>query len=411
MRLRALPGSSHLAIALMALLGCATTPPTSQTTVPTAVAQSPSIESLPADQLAQEPGIQKTTVVEGLEHPWSMVWLPDGSMLITERPGRLRWLRNGVLDPTPIAGLPEVLAVGQGGLMDIALHPQFSKNRLVYFTYAHGTNDANQTRLARATFDGKALRNVQVIFEALPLKTGDQHFGSRIVWLPDGTLLLALGDGGNPPLSIEGELSRYQAQKRSSRLGKVLRLNADGSIPTDNPFAQTPQVEPALWSYGHRNIQGLVFNPLNRQVWATEHGSKGGDELNQIQRSNNYGWPLVTYSREYFGPEISQERSRPDMKDPKLVWTPAVAPSGLAVYTGNRIPGWKGHLFAGGLVSKRVHHLTINAAGAVTQQTVIDIGQRVRDVRQGPDGWLYVLTDEANGTLLRLERQTSTSSR
>jgi aldose sugar dehydrogenase len=194
-------------------------------------------------------------VVKGLEHPWSMAWLPDRTILVTERPGRLRIVRNGVLDPTSIGGVPAVFASGQGGLMDISLHPQFAKNRLVYLTYAYGTDTANRTRLARAVFDGKNLKNLQVIFEATPVKPGTQHFGSRIAWLPDNTLLLALGDGGNPPLKIEGKLPRFQAQNRRSQLGKVLRLKDDGSIPSDNPFIKVANTNPAIWSYGHRNIQ------------------------------------------------------------------------------------------------------------------------------------------------------------
>jgi glucose/arabinose dehydrogenase len=390
-----------IAIAPSLILGCTAAPPPSPG-VPTSVAQTPSLASPNAEQLPKEQGLQKTTLIQGLEHPWSMAWLPDGTLLITERPGRLRIVRKGVLDPTPVAGVPTVLAQGQGGLMEIALHPRFATNRTVYFTYAHGTSEANQTRLARAIFDGKALQNVQVIFEASPLKPGNQHFGSRIVWLPDETLLLAIGDGGNPPLILEGDLPRKQAQKLRSHLGKIVRLKADGTIPTDNPFVDNPQADPAVWSYGHRNIQGLAFNPLNQQVWATEHGSRGGDELNRVEAGKNYGWPVVTYSREYFGPEISSERSRPGMVDPKLYWTPSIAPSGLMIYTGDRFPGWKGDLLAGGLVSQDIRHIKYSAAGTVTTQQMIEIGQRVRDVRQGPDGLLYVLTDETNGALIQL---------
>jgi len=346
---------------------------------------------------------RQVPILKGLEHPWGMVWLPDGSMLITERPGRLRIVRDNKLDPTPIAGVPAVLAAGQGGLLDIALHPRFTENRLVYLTYAHGTQSANRTRVARATFDGKSLQNLRVIFEVSQAKSGTQHFGSRLLWLPDGTLLVAFGDGGNPPVELDGDLIRKQAQNLSSRLGKVVRINDDGSIPKDNPLVKNSQADPAIWSYGHRNIQGLALDPATKQIWASEHGARGGDELNLLQAGKNYGWPVVTFSREYFGPEITQERSRPGMVDPKTVWTPATAPSGLAIYRGDRFPQWKGHLFAGGLVSRDVRRLEVDATGKVIRQQSIAIGQRVRDVRQGPDGLIYILTDQEDGQLIRLE--------
>jgi aldose sugar dehydrogenase len=346
---------------------------------------------------------RQTTIVEGLERPWGMVWLPDGTMLVTEKAGRLRLVRNGVLEPTPVAGVPEVMSSGQGGLMDVSLHPKFAENRVIYLTYSHGTDDANRTRLARATFDGKALQNLRVIFEVSQVKSGGQHFGSRILWLPDGTMLVAIGDGGNPPVQLDGDLIRKQAQNLRSRLGKIVRLNDDGSVPRNNPMATNAKADPAVWSYGHRNIQGLAFDPATKRVWATEHGAKGGDELNLAEAGKNYGWPLVTHSQEYFGGEISSERSRPGMVDPKVVWTPATAPSGLAFYSGDRFPGWKGDLFAGGLVSQDVRRIDLDDAGTVKGQEVIRIGQRVRDVRQGPDGLLYILTDESDGRLIRLE--------
>lgn len=335
-----------------------------------------------------------------------MAWLPDGAILITERPGRLRIFRNGRLDPTAIAGLPNgILAAGQGGLMDIALHPKFAENRLIYFTYAHGTRDANRTRLARAKFDGTRLSNVQVIFEVSPVKSGTQHFGSRLAWLPDGTLLLATGDGGNPPLQLGGQLIRNQAQNLRSLLGKVVRLKDDGSIPPDNPFATSKQGLPALWSYGHRNPQGLTVDPATGQVWQTEHGSRGGDELNRIEGGKNFGWPLVTFSEEYSGGPISSDTSLPGLVDPKLQWTPAIAPSGLVVYRGDRFPAWQGQLFAGGLVSQDIRRIQVDVQGKATELEKIEIGQRVRDVRQGPDGLLYVLTDQSNGSLIRIEPQ------
>jgi len=357
-----------------------------------------------------EPTIPKT-IVRGLEHPWSMAWLPDGSILITERPGRLRIVKNGVLLPQAIAGLPNIYAQGQGGLMDISLHPQFQQNRLVYLTYAHGDASANRTRLGRAKFDGKSLTNFQVIFEAAPVKAGTQHFGSRIAWLQDGTLLLAIGDGGNPPLKLGGSLIREQAQKLNSHLGKVLRLNDDGSAPKNNPFIKKPQAKPEIWSYGHRNIQGLAVDQNTGKVWATEHGSKGGDELNLLNVGKNYGWPQVSFSQEYFGGDITSLRSKVGMVDPKLVWTPAIAPSGLAVYNSTRFPQWQGNLFLGGLVSQDLRRITTDRDGLVKTQEQINIGQRVRDVRQGADGFIYVLTDQVNGELIRLQPAKTVNSR
>lgn len=399
-------GLTQLFLAL-ALASCAAStsiaPPVPPPAVEETAAPSATDPAAPVETVALVEAVEPLTLVDNLEHPWGMVWLPDGAMLITERPGRVRLVRDGQLDPTPVAGVPAVLAQGQGGLLDIALHPDFAENRWVYFTYASGSSTANQTRVARARFDGQALGDWTVIFEVDRAKEGGQHFGSRLLWLPDNTLLVSVGDGGNPPVTLDGELIRNQAQNLQARLGKVIRITEDGSVPADNPLTNSPNADPLIWSYGHRNIQGLALDGETNQIWATEHGSRGGDELNQLQPGENYGWPLVTHSEEYSGGPISAERSRPGLIDPKQVWTPAIAPSGLAVYRGNRYPQWQGQLFAGGLVSQSVQRLEVNAEGAVVNQTEIAIGQRVRDVKQGPDGFLYVLTDQPNGRLIRLE--------
>jgi aldose sugar dehydrogenase len=345
---------------------------------------------------------KQVTVAKDLENPWGMAWLPDGAILITERGGRVKILRNGSLEQIAIAQIPNLFVSGQAGLMDISLHPRFAQNNLVYLTYSTGNFQSNHTSILRVKFDGKALVEPQVIFEVTPSKSGNQHFGSRIAWLPDDTMLIAIGDGGNPPLQLNDELIRNQAQKLNSQLGKILRLKDDGSIPSDNPFVKTANANPAIWSYGHRNIQGVFADPLSKQVWSTEHGSRGGDELNLIEAGKNYGWPVVTFSQEYTGGEISNEVSRPNMVDPKLVWTPAIAPSGLLLYRGNIFPDWQGNLFAGGLVSKSVIRIKIEGNKTVAQET-IPVGQRVRDVRQGKDGFIYILTDEQAGQLIRLE--------
>jgi aldose sugar dehydrogenase len=344
---------------------------------------------------------RKTEVLQRLDRPWGMAWLPDGRLLITGKSGVLQIVKNGKLEPNTIAGVPPVMSEGQGGLMDVSIHPRFAENRLIYLTYSHGTPDANRTRVARAVLDGNTLRDLKVIFEVNQTKSGNQHFGSRIAWLPDNTMLVAIGDGGNPPVSLEGDLIRKQAQNLRSRLGKVVRLNDDGSVPRDNPFVNKPNVDPAIWSYGHRNIQGLAIDPTTQRVWATEHGSKGGDELNLLAAGQNYGWPIVTHSKEYWGDEITRERSRPGLVDPKTVWTPATAPGGLLVYTGDRFPQWKGNLFSSGMVSRDIKRIELDAQGNVRRQEAIQIGQRVRDVSQSPDGLIYFITDD--GILWRLE--------
>ncbi|MEO0867499.1 MAG: PQQ-dependent sugar dehydrogenase [Cyanobacteria bacterium J06642_11] len=386
------------AIALFAASAC--TPPSVPSSSP---AETPVSSATVAQAQTQNPGFQLVTVLDNLEHPWGLAWLPDGAILITERPGRVRIARQGNLDPTPIPGIPDLFAESQGGLLDIAVHPNFAENRLVYFTYSHGTSSANRTRIARATFDGTTLNDWQVIFEVSQTKNRGQHFGSRLTWLPDGTLLASIGDGGNPPIELEGSFIRQQAQNLGSHLGKVVRINDDGSIPLDNPFVNNAEAEPEVWSYGHRNIQGLAFDPVTNQVWATEHGARGGDEVNRLDAGENYGWPLATHSREYSGGLISPETSLPGMVDPQIIWTPSIAPSGLEVYRGEIFPEWQGDLFAGGLVSRDIRYMEVDAAGNVVSEESISIGQRVRDVQQGPDGLLYVLTDESKGQLIRLE--------
>ncbi|MEA5569907.1 PQQ-dependent sugar dehydrogenase [Calothrix sp. UHCC 0171] len=392
---------AEFALIVLLFTGCASF--VSQSPAKNNPTETASAEIKPVSNVPPAEDFRQVTVVTGLENPWGMAWLPDGAILITERPGRLRIVRNGKLDPTPITGVPPVLAVSQGGLLDISLHPNFAKNRLIYLTYAHGTERANRTRVARATFDGKALKNLQVIFEVSQAKPGGQHFGSRMTWLPDNTMLVSIGDGGNPPIQLNGELIRKQAQNLKSHLGKIVRLNDDGTIPKDNPFVTNKNAEPAVWSYGHRNIQGLTFDPISQKVWASEHGSRGGDEINQIQPGKNYGWAVVTYSQEYTGGEISPERSRAGIVNPQVVWTPSIAPSGLSVYNGDKFPQYKGDLFSGGLVSQDVRHIDLDANGNIISQRSLNIGQRVRDVRQGADGFLYVLTDEQEGQLIRLE--------
>ena len=397
-------------IILLALVACSSTDNSSsaqnanQSTSAQNTNSSQSNNPLFSDKnVAVAKNFKATTVLRGLERPWGMEWLTDNEILITERPGRVRIVRNGTLDPTPIAGVPEIFASNQGGLMDVSVHPNFEKNRFVYFTYSHGTSQANRTRLARATFDGSTLKNWEVIFQVSQAKPGGQHFGSRIVWLPDNTMLVAIGDGGNPPTQLNGDLIRKQAQNLNSHFGKVVRLNDDGSIPKDNPFATSEKADKAIWSYGHRNIQGMTVDPINNRLWSTEHGSRGGDELNLMEAGKNYGWPEVSYSDEYSGGPVSNTKSRPGVPAPKVVWTPSIAPSGLAFFSIDRFGAWKGDLFAGGLVSGDVRRIDLDGNGNVVKEESMRIGRRVRDVRQGPDGGLYVLTDEQDGQLISIE--------
>ena len=351
-----------------------------------------------------EQGFRVVALIRGLEHPWGMAWLPNGDILVTERPGRLRRVRDGKLFSDKIAGVPEVFDSGQGGLLDVSLHPRFEENRQVYFTYAHGNTIANRTRVATAVLNANRLENWRVIFEVATNKIGGQHFGSRLLWLPDETLLVSIGDGGNPPVRLKGDWIRKQAQNRRSHLGKILRFKDDGSVPADNPFANSDDALPSIWSYGHRNIQGLAYDHLRSMVWASEHGALGGDELNLIRAGKNYGWPTVTFSREYFdGSKISPHTSKIGMVDPQVVWMTAIAPSGLMVYTGRHFEQWRGDVFVGGLKSQDIRRINLNEGGQVLAQSALRIGQRVRDVRQGPDGLPYVLTDESNGSLIRLE--------
>lgn len=377
----------------------------------------------PTGDVPEAEGWCTETIVEGLRHPWSIAWLPDGSALVTERPGRLRLIRNALarsgdgpkdrakrnaedkakLEPTPIRGTPEVCACGQGGLLDISLHPDFAENQLVYLTFAEGTEDANRTALARGRLDLEhmRLRDLEIIFRNADTKSGGQHFGSRLLWLPDGTLLMSVGDGGNPPISFDGENIRNQAQNPGTHFGSLLRLNADGSAPADNPFVDQPGAKPEIYSIGHRNIQGLTRDPDSERIWANEHGSRGGDEINLIRAGNNYGWPDVTYSMEYWGPRISDKTQAPGVTQPTVVWTPSIAPSGMTFYTGNDFPDWQGNLISGALAFKQLRRTELNGTRAVGEEK-LSIGERVRAVSQGPDGGLYILTDEPDGALIRL---------
>jgi glucose/arabinose dehydrogenase len=362
--------------------------------------------------------IRVSVVTKGLSHPWSMAWLPNGDMLITERGGQLRVLRNGVLDPTPVAGAPKVQAGGTSGLLDIALHPKFSTNGLVYFAYnvskpAPGTAapvaptggrggppSIYSTALARARFDGKTLLDVKEIFVAEPwmgLSGGD---ASRLAFAPDGTLFM----------SSSHHRDEKGPQDPMNDAGKILRLNDDGSIPKDNPFVGKAGYRPEIYSIGHRTVLGLAFHPTTGALWETENGPQGGDEVNIIQAGKNYGWPLVTYGHDYDGTPLNERQMPAGMVLPTVFWVPSITTSGLAFYTGDKIPAWKNNLFVGSMTVGRIsgtghlQRIVFNDKGEQRRESLlVDLHQRIRDVRQGPDGLLYLLTDEDAGALLRIE--------
>jgi aldose sugar dehydrogenase len=381
--------SSILAAALAAMICTAATPAADQGTE-----RPPPPPPQPAKVV--KTGYKVTEIAKGLDHPWSMAFLPDGSMLVTERQGRLRLIKGGLLQSQPIAGVPAVHTGSQAGLFDIVLHPNFAQNHMVYLTYAAGTAAANGTQVARARLDGDTLQDLQVIFKATPLKDTDNHYGGRMAFLPDGTFVLTIGEGFE---------YREQAQNLASDLGKIVRLNEDGSVPQDNPFLGQAGVRPEIYTWGHRNEQGLIFDAQSGLLYETEHGPRGGDELNIIVAHKNYGWPVITYGMDYSGAYVSPYTQRPGLEQPVIYWTPSIAPSGLAMYRGEKFPAWKGDLFVGALAFKHLRRVHLDERGNVMNQEELlnDLHWRIRDVRAAPDGYLYVCTDEADGRVLRLE--------
>jgi glucose/arabinose dehydrogenase len=366
-------------------------------------AQSPPVV---AWEVPAEPGIVAETWVRGLEHPWGMAFLPDGRALVTERPGRLRIVGRDGKVGAAVSGVPAVLAVGQGGLLDVALHPDFARNGLVYLAHSVGTPTANMTALSRGRLQGNSLVEVRELMRNPVAKTGGAHFGARLQFLPDGTLLMSVGDGGNPNIKLNGANIRDQAQNPRAWFGKVLRVTDQGNPVKDNPGVVNPKLgwDSRVWSIGHRNIQGLARDPATGTLWANEHGARGGDELNRLAAGGNFGWPVVTYSLEYNGNKITDERSRPGMVSPVSVWTPSIAASGLAVYRGRTLPTLDGAILSGGLGSGDVRVTRIGANGRPSGETRVVLDGRVRDVRVGPDGLVYVLTDEPEGRIIRLKR-------
>jgi len=380
--------SAKFALALIAATACA---------APSTFAQETVMQSSLHDY-------RVVPVVDGLETPWSIAFLPGGDMLVTERPGRLRVVRDGRLLADPVEGVPEVVARGQGGLLDVVPHPDFANNRLLYISYSKPTpgRERGTTAVFRARFENDALHDHEEVFEAN--SDGNGHYGSRLAFDDEGYLYITVGDRQAPP---RGDLMAHPAQDLTNHHGTVSRIHDDGRIPADNPFVDQNGAEPSIWSYGHRNQQGLVIHPETGDVWATEHGPQGGDELNHIRPGENYGWPVVGYGVHYrSGSAIHEATMMEGMADPDQVWVPSIATSGLMLYTGDKFPEWQGNLFVGGLGGEQIARLTLDGTDVVSEETLLHRMGRVRDVRQGPDGYIYVAIEDRSGNptpIVRLE--------
>jgi glucose/arabinose dehydrogenase len=363
---------------------------------------SPPLPSFPQVYETADLKIRVEKVADGLANPWSLAWLPNGDLLITERPGRLRVFRNGALDPEPITGVPEVRVTLLGGLLEVLPHPNFVRNNVLYLTYAKGGEGTlATTALARARLDGKVLKDVEEIFVAENWSNSPTNFGGRMVFGRDGKLYLAVGE----------RQEQDRAQNTMLHGGKVLRLNEDGTAPADNPFAGKSGYLPEIYSVGHRSPQGLAVHPTTGELWENEHGPLGGDEINIVRAGANYGWPIVTYGKNYDGTPVSDASTREGYEPPFMFWVPSIAISGLSFYTGDRLAAWKGNAFVGSMMEGRtratghVQRITFAENGQPIQREPIlaQLRQRIRDVRPGPDGLLYVLTDQDPGVLLRIE--------
>jgi glucose/arabinose dehydrogenase len=334
------------------------------------------------------------TIAKGLEHPWGLAFLPDKRMLVTERPGRLRIVTPDGRVSEPLAGVPQVYASGQGGLLDVALSPGFAKDRLVYLSFAESSEGRRGTALARGRFGESGLENTQVIWRQQPKVSGTNHWGSRIVFRPDDTLFVTLGDRFN---------YSERAQDLSTTIGKIIRINPDGSTPRDNPLVGRNGALPEIWSYGHRNVQAATLHPETGQLWTVEHGARGGDELNHPEAGKNYGWPVISYGTHYSGFKIGEGTAKAGMEQPVYYWDPVIAPSGMVVYTGDLFTGWKHNILIGSLTPGGLVRLVMKGRQVAKEERYLGhLGERIRDVVQAPDGSLYLLTDARNGQILRI---------
>jgi aldose sugar dehydrogenase len=352
----------------------------------------PGLAAAPERTIETKTGPLKVeTVAEGLNRPWSLAYLPDGRMLVTERPGRLRLITQDGRVSDPLGGVPPVLGRDQGGLLDVALDPQFQANGLIYLSYGEAGQGGATTAVAQAKLSDSSLENLRVIFRQMPTVDGSKHFGSRLAFAPDGTLFVTLGE----------RFKLDQAQNISNHLGAIVRINADGSIPKDNPFVGKKDARPEIWSYGHRNIEAAAINPVTGALWVADMGPVGGDGLVVPEPGKNYGWPVVSWGDHFDGREIPDPPTRPEFADSIHHWTPAISPSGMAFYTADLMPGWKGSVLIGGLSANVIVRLSLEGLKVASEERIA-MGARIRDVRQAPDGALHVLTDEENGKLLRL---------
>ena len=335
-------------------------------------------------------------VVKGLEHPWALAFLPDGRMLVTERPGRIRIVGKDNTLSAPLTGVPAVAARQQGGMLDVVLDPNFESNRAVYISYAEPRTGGNGTSVARMRLNaaGTGFEQLTVIFRQEPTFNGAHHFGSRLVFDRTGALFVALGDRYD---------LREQAQNRTNTIGKVVRINTDGSIPADNPGLKREGWLNSVWSIGHRNVQGAALHPVTGKLWTAEHGARGGDEINIPEAGKNYGWPVITYGKDYSGATIGEGTAKQGMEQPVFYWDPSIAPSGMAFYTGDTFPQWKGNVFVGALAGQLLARMTLDGEKVVGEERLLlGMNKRIRDVRQGPDSSLYLLTDAPDGEVLRL---------
>jgi len=343
----------------------------------------------------EEYTLRVRVVAEGLSHPWGLAFLPDGRMLVTEREGRLRIVREGRLEPQPVAGLPPIAAHGQGGLLDVALHPRYRETGWIYLSYAARGDGGVGTEVLRGRLKENRLEDVQVLFRQTPKSGTGRHFGSRLVFDRQGRLYVTLGDRGE----------QERAQSLDDLAGKIVRIADDGRVPEDNPLRNRAGARPEIWSWGNRNVQGAALHPSTGELWAHEHGPQGGDEVNVIRAGINYGWPVITYGRNYgTGTKIGEGTHKTGMVQPLHQWTPSIAPSGMAFYTADRFPKWRGDLLVGALRDEMLVRLKLDGEKVVREERMLKgvIG-RIRDVRQGPDGYVYILTDEARGVIARLE--------
>lgn len=335
------------------------------------------------------------TFVDGLIQPWSIAFLPGGDILVTERPGRLRIIRNGKLVPQPVEGVPQVHHDRQGGLLEVMPHPNFESNRLLYISYSKPIEDGKQgtTAVIRARFENDRLTNIQQLFESVSRGAG--HYGGKLAFDRNGYLFISLGDRQVPP---EGNLEAHPAQDLSNHHGAIVRLHDDGRVPADNPFVNRPGAKPEIWTYGHRNVQGLAIHPETGDVWANEHGPQGGDELNLIRPGLNYGWPVIGFGVNYrTGAAIHAGTHREGMEQPVHIWVPSIGISGMMIYTGDRFPRWKGNMFVGGMVGEQLARLVLDGQRVVHEETLVRRMGRIRDVRQGLDGLIYLVTDDREG--------------